>query len=131
MVFVLKTQVHGFFGTDFHEVSWHIATHEAVSLSGFLVQLMTSVKEPIQNGILIMSHTYKISTQTWSAHNGLGSRRFIFEDRHCSALFRLALLCSRNFVMSDRQRVWPRYNWLPSLMGLAGGSSIVYSETCL
>ena len=30
-----KTHVRGFFDTDFHDVSWHFATHKAVKLSGF------------------------------------------------------------------------------------------------
>ena len=30
----MKTHVRGFFDTDLHEVSWHFATHEAVT-SGF------------------------------------------------------------------------------------------------
>ena len=32
---ILKTHVSGFFDTDFHEVSWHFATQEAVRPSGF------------------------------------------------------------------------------------------------
>ena len=31
----MKTHVRGLFDTDFHEVSWHFATHEAVRPSGF------------------------------------------------------------------------------------------------
>ena len=36
---LLKTNVHGSFDTDLHEVSWHFATHETVMPSGFEVQL--------------------------------------------------------------------------------------------
>ena len=34
-VWHIKTHVSGFFDTDFHEVSWHFATQEAVRPSGF------------------------------------------------------------------------------------------------
>ena len=32
---MIRTHVRGFFDTDFHEVSWHFATHEAIRPSGF------------------------------------------------------------------------------------------------
>ena len=58
--YIIKTHVHGFFETDLHEVNWNFATHEAVSAEwvlGSTVRVMISVKEPIQNGFLFLSHT--------------------------------------------------------------------------
>ena len=51
---MIKIHVHGFFDTDLHEVSWHFATG-----SKFNWQSESSVREPIQNGFLFLSHTKK------------------------------------------------------------------------
>ena len=44
----------GFFDTDLHEVSWHFATHKAVSSTD---RVTIIVKEAIQNEFLFLSHT--------------------------------------------------------------------------
>ena len=69
VLYILKTHVHGFFDTNLHEVIWHFATHEAVRRSGLQVKLLTdrvkiSVKEPMQNEFLLLSHTQKANTAT-------------------------------------------------------------------
>ena len=51
---MIKTDVHGFFDTDLHMVSWHFATYKAVLSSTDWVKI---IKEPIQNGFLFLSHT--------------------------------------------------------------------------
>ena len=51
---IIKTHVCDFFDTDLHEVSWHFATHEAVSSTD---RVKISFKEAIQNGFLFLSHT--------------------------------------------------------------------------
>ena len=56
---IMKTHVRGFFDTDLHDVSWHFATHEAVrpSVRSSTDRVKISVKEAIQNGFLLVSHT--------------------------------------------------------------------------
>ena len=54
----MKTHVRGLFDTDLHEVSWHFATHEAVTrVLSSTDRVKISVKEAIQNGFLFLSHT--------------------------------------------------------------------------
>ena len=86
---LLKTNVHGSFDTDLHEVSWHFATHETVMPSGFEIQLTEwrSVSmNPFKNGFLFLSHTQKANTVTKSSKNCLESRRSVVDDgraAHC------------------------------------------------
>ena len=134
-VLAMKTHVHGLFDTDLHEVSWYFATLEADEAEWVLSstdRVKISVKEPIQNGFLFLSHTKKANTATKFSQNGLENRQIVLVDRQDCTLFWCALSGPHNWTVCDWSRAWPTMAWLAKLLGVAVSSSIrntIFSHT--
>ena len=134
-VLAMKTHVHGFFDIDLHEVSWYFATLEADEAEWVLSstdRVKISVKEPIQNGFLFLSHTKKANTATQFSQNGLENRQIVLVDRQDCTLFWCALSGPHNWTVCDWSRAWPTMTWLAKLLGVAVSSRIrntIFSHT--